>query len=222
MPKKYTVKPGDCVANIAASHGFFPDTLWDHADNSELKKLRGDPHVLSPGDVVVIPDKTEKEEDCGTESSHRFRRKSVPEKFQVQLMDWEDKPLSDLDYRFWLDGKTSEGTTDADGKVDEWIPPGAKMALVTFTESGDEYEFDLGGLQPIDTLYGVKQRLVNIGAMDASFLGRDDSGPDDDEQETLAPGVQRALSDYALANGLEWNGEVTDELRDMLKIECGG
>ena len=82
MPN-YTVKQGDCISSIAQKHGLFWDKVWNHPKNANLQERRKDPNVLSPGDVVFVPDKDEKEESGATEQRHRFKRKGVPEKLRI-------------------------------------------------------------------------------------------------------------------------------------------
>jgi N-acetylmuramoyl-L-alanine amidase len=55
VAKKHVVREGECLASIAFENGFFPDTIWRHADNSALKERRENPNVLQPGDVLFIP-----------------------------------------------------------------------------------------------------------------------------------------------------------------------
>ena len=72
MPINHQVKQGDCISSIAFENGFFPDTIWNHPSNAELKKKREDPHVLLPGDMVFIPDKRPKEVSEPTNQVHKF------------------------------------------------------------------------------------------------------------------------------------------------------
>src|SRR5262245_14444374 len=123
MPQEYTVQQGDCISSIAVRHGFFPDTLWDDAANADLKAKREEPNVLLPGDVVVIPDKREKSADGGSEKRHRFRRKGVPEKLRLRLLDDEGQPFANQAYRLDIDGQTVNGTTGGDGMIEVPIHP---------------------------------------------------------------------------------------------------
>jgi len=175
MPdRKYTVKQGDCISSIAFAHNLFPETIWDHPDNAELKKLRKDPNSLFPGDSVVIPEKQLKEEDCQTEQKHRFRRKGVPEKLRLQFLagdEEDDAPRKGIPYI--LDITTQKGRpvpqkkgyTDDNGFLDESIPPDAIKGEIVLDEGDDEevYEIMLGHIDPIDTPSGIRARLENLG-----------------------------------------------------------
>jgi hypothetical protein len=172
--KKYTVKQGDCISSIAFAHDLFPDTIWDHPDNAELRKLRKDPNALFPGDVLIIPEKELKEEQCQAEQKHRFRRKGVPERLRIQFLtgdEEDDAPRKAIPYTLDITTKSGrhvprkEGKTDNDGFLDEKIPPDASKGKIVFDEGEDEevYEIMLGHIDPIDTISGVQARLNNLG-----------------------------------------------------------
>lgn len=95
MPIDYEIAPGDCINSVALRHGFFPDTLWNHGSNAELKERRKDPNVLMTGDKLFIPDIKIKEVDKATEKRHRFRRKGVPAKLHLRFLKPKDKPPKD-------------------------------------------------------------------------------------------------------------------------------
>ncbi|MGH7150411.1 MAG: hypothetical protein ACREIU_06930, partial [Planctomycetota bacterium] len=113
MPIRYVVRQGDCIASIAFERGLFPDTVWDDPENAELRRERGDPNILAPGDVVVVPDKRPKEVPGATESRHRFKRKGVPERLCLRLLR-DGEPRSPVPYSIVLDGHAVEGTTDGE------------------------------------------------------------------------------------------------------------
>jgi len=86
METDHVVQSGDCIESIAKRFGFFPDTIWEHANNSALRDLRKDPNILHEGDVVHVPQLTEKEESGANEKKHRFRRKGVPARLRMVFM----------------------------------------------------------------------------------------------------------------------------------------
>jgi len=161
MPHNYKVRQGECIHSIAFRYGFFPDTLWDHAENAELKRLRGDPHVLLPGDIVFIPDATTKEESGADGQRHRFRRKGIPKTLRIQIVG-ANGPIADTEYQIAIDGRLSNGRTDPDGFVVEPIEPDAARARLVLAD-GQEYEIELGSLDPIDEVCGQQKRLRNLG-----------------------------------------------------------
>src|SRR4028118_472280 len=103
MPINYQVKPGDCISSISFEHGFFPDTIWNHPENAELKKLRKNMNVLRPGDVVIIPDKRIKEVFEPTNQVHRFKMKSTPPKLRIQFM-FDGQPRANVPYELIIEG----------------------------------------------------------------------------------------------------------------------
>lgn len=171
---EYVVQQGDCVSSIAYEHDLFPDTIWDHPDNAELKKLRKDPNALFPGDVLIIPEKQLKEESCPAEQKHRFRRKGVPERLRIQFLtgdEEDDAPRKGIPYTLDITTKNGDpvpqitGKTDNDGYLDEMIPPDALKGIIVLDEGEEEevYEIMLGHIDPIDTPSGIKARLENLG-----------------------------------------------------------
>lgn len=207
MAKTHTVIPGECLSSIAFQYGFFEDTLWNDPANAELKKLRVSMNVLKPGDKVSIPDKRVKEETRPTGASHRFQRRGVPAKLNLQILD-QDKVMANQPYTLKIDQNPPKtGTTDAEGKISVSISPIAKKALLTVGqgEAQREYALSLGHLLPIDTLDGVQSRLSNLG-FDCMA-----------ENGTFGPLTEAAIRDFQAKNGLSVTGELTDETRNKIK-----
>lgn len=207
MPN-YSVQQGDCINSIALQFGFFPDTIWNHAQNAALKSQRKDPNVLFPGDVVFIPDKTVKEQDAGTDQTHTYTLKGVPAKLKLKVLN-NGKPRANEKYILNIDGNLSQGTTGGDGSIEEAIPPDAKQGKLTLPDTGDEYPLDLGHLDPVDEVSGIQGRLRNLG-----FYNGDVSGNLDDA-------TQRALSGFQKSKNLNQTGQPDQATKDALKAAFG-
>jgi hypothetical protein len=201
--KKYTVRQGDCISSIAYEYGFFPSTIWDDPKNAALKETRKDPNVLFAGDVIYVPEKQQKEESCGGEQRHRFKRRGVPSKFRIKLMI-DDEPRANVPYRVVINGVTSQGTTDGDGLVEGPLPPIARQGTLYVGDPGQEdvYELAFGTLDPVDTEEGVKQRLLNLGYA----AGQD---------------LQEALRDFQTVEQLSVTGEINTETCERLQQKAG-
>lgn len=198
---KHTVRQGDCISSIADKYGFFPDTLWNHAENAQIKQKRKDPNVLLAGDEVFIPDKQEKTESCATEQRHRFRKKGVPAKFVLQLLD-DDQPRAGVDYTLEIDGQVFSGKTDSEGKLEHSIPPDAKKGKLVI-DGTEEHELELGELDPITEERGLRARLENLG-----FI----AGP----QGSSADELKEAIEAFQQKNNLKVTGKADDQTRNKL------
>lgn len=201
---KYKVKQGDCISSIAYKHGFFPDTLWNHAENANLKQKRKDPNVLLPGDEVFVPEKEEKKESCATEQKHRFRKKGVPAKMKVRLLI-NDEPRANEPYQLLIDDAFwKEGTTDKDGFIEQPIPLNAIKGELVVGKDGNEesYHFNFGTVDPLETEEGVKGRLQNLGY------------PADED-------LSSAIEAFQKKEGLEVSGNINEATRNKIKEKFG-
>ncbi len=208
MPVRHVVTQGECISRIAFEYGLFPETVWNHPDNSQLKQLRKNPYVLMPGDVVVIPDKRVKEVSKPTGQRHTFRRKGVPEKLVMKFTRGDELRANEK-YVLEIDGKRIEGSTDGGGVVELDIVPNAKVGKITFVEEGDEYELALGHLDPVTELSGIQGRLRNLGFY---------HGPVDGESTDE---LEEAIRLFQERNKLDPTGKVDDALKSALQSAHG-
>jgi hypothetical protein len=218
---KYTVQQGDCISSIAFDNGFFWETLWNLSDNADLKALRKNPNVLLAGDVVTIPDITLKQQPCADAARYTFVRKGVPEKLNIQLLDYDKNPRPALDYIIVIDGDARRGKTDATGRIVESIPPSAQKCKLTFAapQSLDQNGkpvgkpqdqvmiLNLGNLNPISEVSGIKARLVNLGFLKGSA------------DEKLTDAAKHAISAFQKEQGLPVTGSPDDATKaQLLKV----
>ena len=205
--KNYTVKQGDCISSIAEENGFFWETIWNDPGNKDLKESRKDPNILSPKDTVVVPDKRVKEVSEPTNEVHKFRLKNSPAKLKLRVLK-DGIPREGEPYVLTIDGvEKGRDRIPSDGNLYISIPPIARKGELRIGKGENEevYNLDLGYLDPLDSLSGVKARL--------NSLGFDCSGADDEmNEETI-----EAIADFqAYIDHPNPNGQLDDRTREAL------
>ena len=103
---------GDSIPSIAFEAGLFPETIWEHPENQQLREIRKDLNVLLPGDPVFVPEKRRRVENAATDKAHKFRRRGVPSRLRIQLFQVET-PRKNQPFTLAIDGETQSGSTDA-------------------------------------------------------------------------------------------------------------
>jgi len=199
----HTVRQGECVASIAAQYGFHPGTIWKAPENAALRELRKEPHILRPGDSLYIPQKSVKYVSIMTDNKHRFVRSGVPEILSIQFF-LNEQPRSHSQFDVMIDGVSSSSATDGNGVARITIPPEAKRATVTLTDTNEQFELKLGFMDPVTEIAGIKGRLLSLGFYHGVV--------DDTDSADLAA----AIKEFQLAAGLTVNGEVDDNTRRKL------
>jgi hypothetical protein len=203
----YRVKAGDCLSSISNRTGHLWQTVWNHPSNSDLKQSRGDPHLLLPGDQVFVPPLRKRVEDAATDKKHTYVRKSNLAKLRIVVKDL-DEPVASQPYSLNVDGQWFSGTTDGDGQIEEEIRPEAKKGYLIVGEGDEvlEYDFDLGTLDPPDSITGVQARLGNLGYH---------AGPIDGIH---GPKTTAAIKDFCAEHGIDppADGEIAQDFCDKL------
>ena len=198
----HIVENGECLWSLSMGSGHYWKTIWDDGANSDLKSRRKDPNVLAAGDKVHIPEIVEKNETGATEKRHRFRRKGIPVKFRIRMLHL-GKPRKFEDFRLEIDGRIKKGKTDGDGWIEIPIPPDAQQGRLIMGD--EEYQLDMGHLDPADSIKGAQQRLRNLG-----YYG----GPIDGQESDLTTG---ALALFQREQGLETTGKLDSATQDALR-----
>lgn len=237
MPQEYKARQGDCISSIAADKGFFWETLWNHPDNAELKKKRGDPNVLMPGDVIQVPEKELRSEKSATDQKHVFKRKSVPAKLRMRLVEPEEEdeddaassnavvgagrheepdyvedpqqtePRVNVAYELHFDGTTIENETDGDGYLEEAIPPGTRSAKLVVMPGTEEEEIYHLALGKVDPIDDLRGVRKRLQNLGYAV----------DAGDKMTPALEAALLSFQEHNSIEMTGDADDETVDTLK-----
>lgn len=201
----HTIRPGDCIASLAERHGFAdPRTIYDHADNAELKRSRPQLTELVPGDQVVIPDKDLKEIAAPAGAKHRFKVR-LPKVFLELVLMIDEEPLASKAYVLTVGDATFSGTTDGDGKLKQRIPAAATEGRIEVKDPAIVWELSLGSLQPPDAPEGAAARLFNLGLSEGLLDASD------------AESLGSALRFFQAKLGIDVTGELDDTTKDKLK-----
>jgi hypothetical protein len=167
MPEQYTVKSGDCLSSIAEDFGFADyRSIYDDASNADFRKLRPNPNLIYPGDVINIPDKDGKFDDKGTGAAHHYKARATKRYLNLRLLENDRDPLANKRFKLTCAGEVHESSTDGNGKLKIRIPRRAKKA--TLEIEGFTWDLDIANLNPIedtddDGVSGYQSRLKNLG-----------------------------------------------------------
>jgi len=198
----HTVAQGECVTSIAARAGFTWETVWNDGRNTALKNKRKDPNVLFPGDEIYIPDRDVKKVSRPTGQRHTFIKTIAKARVHVRLLDG-DKPRASVPYTLVVDDVTIAGATTADGFIKHDIPANAQRGQLTVGSGKlkEEYEFQFGTVDPVESEEGIRGRLIDLG------YGTDD--------------LSAAISAFQHKEKLTITGAVDAATRDRLRERFG-
>lgn len=170
--RTHIVRPGECISKVAHRYGIKDwKTLWNDPKNSGLKKRRKNPHVLRPGDKIIVATKLY-EIARATDAKHKIEVSRGEKRVRVHLRGLGARPFKDLEYDYSYKigeaviEKPGSGPTDANGKLEETIPITVRTIEVRLRKSKIRFSFDVSSLEP---------------------------ARDDDTQEVVVPGAQRRL-----------------------------
>jgi hypothetical protein len=164
----YIIKQGDYLALLAYTFGFDAETVWNDSANADLQRVRSDPNVLWATDIVQIPDQT------GAPPPPLNVTTGTTNTFVTDI------PSPTLTLRFTDPRCASQActvqelpeltglTTDSNGVVSFPVAVTQQTVTVQFTDGGMTFPFQVGYMDPINTLSGIFQRLQNLGFIDVN------------------------------------------------------
>jgi hypothetical protein len=211
----HAVVAGECLSSIAAAHGFADyRTVYDDAGNVDLRRLRPNPNIIYPGDVVHIPDKEPKAIPCSTGATHRFRLKTRRDLLKIVVQDSLGEALANKPYVLIIDAERIRGRTSAIGLVSTHVPLHSASAILQVwmndedagnPDLGRDFVLSIGGLDPVLETTGVQARLNNLGYP---------CGPVDGVH---GDATAAAVREFQVDNGLPATGELDGATRSKLE-----
>lgn len=207
---EHVIRPGECLASLAAKLRATVDEIWKLEENAALREQRRDPYVLAPGDRVMVPAPSTGGVRVIAGQRHVFQVQTSYADFQVRV-DRNGKPRANAAYKLVIDGGAFEieGVSDDQGVVRARIPASAKRGVVEFADGRGRVVFELGALEPWDTVRGVQGRLRDLGY----YLGEVDG--------ILGPRSARALRRFQQDQRLEPTGKADDATKLALRSKFG-
>ena len=202
-----TVEPGDYLSKIAAEYGFADfHVIWDAPENADLRRRRGSPDILYPGDRIYIPAPDAPPADDGKSvtvaTGHPITvvvRRTRP-RLRLKMCDALGKPLANAAAEVTVDGETRDLSTDGDGMLDVDLRPDSSEASVVVGQVG--YDLRIGGLDPAAETTGLVARLRNLGYLDADS--------DEPDPEAIAFALALLGADNHLGGADQARGQVED------------
>jgi len=199
MARTHVVEQGEHLTSIARAYGFVDyRTIWNHPENGKLKRVRGNAHVLLPGDQVYIPDKVLREEVRPTGAQHTFRLTAKSLRLRLVIKDFDDKPIADAECELEMGGVKIPLRTNSEGLIETVVPPEARRGKLIFPVLDLEYPVLIGHLDPSHEDSGWQARLFNLGY----YIGPD--GEPDPED------LRKALEEFQCDHKIRVTGKPND------------
>lgn len=189
----HVARQGDHLERIAYRFGAAPDAIWGAPENAKLRELRGDGHILCPGDLVFVPKRREPQQaDLAVGSTNQFTTRVPRTKVSVTLTSGGE-PLAGEPFRV-VEAPAVTGQTTGEGEASFEVPVALRRVRVVLTRLGIELPLDVGGLDPLHETTGVQMRLRHLGHHHGPVDGR------------LGEATRAAVKAFQRASGLVPSG----------------
>jgi hypothetical protein len=190
--KPYVVKQGDFLSKLAFMQGFDASAVWNDPKNADLCKLRPDPDMLAPGDLLYVPDPNPQVLALTGQSSNDYQADVPSLTITVTLKDGDRQVLVDEPYVIeGLGGDPVEGKSGADGSVIISATVLIREVTIVLPNRNLSQTVLVGDLDPLEEDSGVRMRLAQLGYLAHGWESTDDI---DD--------IRAAIEAFQVASGL--------------------
>jgi hypothetical protein len=204
----YVVRQGDHLERIAYRFGASPDDIWSAKQNERLKALRGDGHILAPGDLLFVPRRREAQPSAlSVGSSNRFTANVPKTRVEMTLKDGDD-PVRNEPFRV-IEVPSVSGQTDAGGALSFEVPVTLRRVRLHLTGKRLVLPLVIGWLDPLHEVTGAQMRLLHLGHYHGPVDGR------------LSDATQSGLRSFQRARGLVPSGVLDTSTLEALREAYG-
>ena len=180
--RPYVIRQGDYVAKLAHRHGFDAAEVWQLPKNETLRRKRGSPDILYPGDILYIPERDQPGQSVRAGGEQRYRARVPSTTVSLQLLD-DGQPIADQECEVVgvaaaVAGQPVVVKTDGDGRIELDVPVIVDEFEVYVPSLHTTYAVRVGHMDPTAEMLGVVKRLRNLGYLDDD----DDDGDEPDEE----------------------------------------
>ncbi|MDI1448342.1 type VI secretion system tip protein TssI/VgrG [Polyangium sp. 6x1] len=144
--------------------------------------------------------------DAGEPEGDEDENRKETQPFSCKLSDWYMMPYANKKYHLMAEGLKYEGTTDADGVVQQKLPKGVKQVVIKLwvdeypTGRQRLYTLSMAEVPPADTPQGAQARLRALGF----YFGK----PTEEMNADTKSALTAFQKDHAQSHGLEATGEL--------------
>lgn len=193
--------------------------IWDHPENARLRETRHNPLLLAHGDSVFVPDDRGSIVFARTGSLARFQMEREPSDLRsvsLIIRDSRGNPLVEKRFQLSYGDVLTEGTTSERGEINCSIPHNESAPILTvFPRDGNDrlkfvWPLQLGWLEPVDTVAGIKGRLHNLGYRIETI------------DDTASIDLHEAVRLFRARNSLAVSQEIDSHFRRRLREDHGG
>jgi N-acetylmuramoyl-L-alanine amidase len=175
---RYEVEQGDRLPTIARKKRFARwQTIWDFDGNADLKKLRGNAHILFPDDEVSIPSKLARVAEVSGGKAE-YVVESAVEVLRVRFAEGDWRGDYDILFKATPDTVPAlSGKLAADGTMEIPLPPETSKVTVELFWQDDpdafaSHDLLVGELDPSREVSGIQARLANLGYYHDDVTGK--------------------------------------------------
>ena len=209
--RPYIVRQGDYLTKLGHTMGFDPDAVWNHAKNKQLRDRRPDRDMLHPGDLLWIPDAPEVRR-LGVKPfmSNRYAANIPKKPVEVRLVVGGEAVAKEPYAILGLGPDPITGATDDNGWIKTTVDVHVRELEVVLTRKNRTLRVRVGDLDPVDTLSGLRKRLLHLGFYRPGRIGAENHDAADGDA------LIAALKAFQASKSLGASGRLDEDTRKAL------